>query len=200
LVKGCQIARLSQADKNGWVEVYLLDGKVGYVKEKFICSCVKSLIRDEYKDFNMNMNSKDRIRLFLNQRLGITEEEFRQNIVDTADEYLDVQYRWGGKTHFGIDCSGFCSMVYMLNGIIIYRDSKIKEGFPIHEISIDEMDIGDIMFFDGHVAIYTGDSEYLHATAKNGSDGVDLNSLDPEEDDYYREDLAKGIKMVGSIF
>ena len=47
-------------------------------------------------------------------------------------------------------------MAYMLNGIIIYRDAKIIEGFPMHAIDISEMKPGDLIFFPGHVAMYIG--------------------------------------------
>ena len=90
-------------------------------------------------------------------------------------------------------------MAYLLCGIQIYRDANIKENFALHEITIDEMKPGDLLFFPGHVAMYLGDDRFCHATAKAGSDGFVINSLNPEHPDY-REDLHKRITQIGSYF
>ena len=90
-------------------------------------------------------------------------------------------------------------MAYWLNGVTIWRDASIKEGFPLHEIPREAMQPGDPLFFPGHVAMYLGDGKYIHSTAKNGSDGVVINSLNPADPDY-REDLDKGMTAVGSLF
>jgi cell wall-associated NlpC family hydrolase len=90
-------------------------------------------------------------------------------------------------------------MAYLLNGVIIFRDARITEGFPIHEIGYENMKPGDLMFFPGHVAMYIGNDKYVHSTGKNGSDGVVINSLNPKDPDY-REDLPKVLKAVGSLF
>ena len=131
--------------------------------------------------------------------IGLPEEALRQRLCDTARLYLRTQYRWGGKSPPGIDCSGLASMSYLLNGIIIYRDAKIMEGFPIHEIPREAMKPGDLMYFPGHVAMYLGEGKYIHSTGKAGSDGVVVNSLDPEAPDY-RPDLPEKLTAVGSYF
>lgn len=174
LTRGATICVNSPADDNGWVNVGMCDGTNGYMKERFL---------SEYKKTIGN----------------VEEEQLRLEIVCTALSYLGTQYRWGGKSTLGIDCSGLCAMAYLLNGIIIYRDAHMKEGFPVHEITFEDRKPADLIFFPGHVAIYMGKDKYIHATAKNGSDGVVINSLNPKDKDY-REDLAKNIKAVGSIF
>ena len=90
-------------------------------------------------------------------------------------------------------------MSYLLNGIIIYRDAKIMEGFPIHEIDRKDMKPGDLMLFPGHVAMYMGDDRYIHSTGKAGDDGVVINSLNPNDPDY-RADLPDKLTAVGSYF
>lgn len=59
------------------------------------------------------------------------EDANRRQVVQDALSYLGVQYRWGGKSPEGIDCSGLASMAYLLNGLAIFRNSRPSAGFPV---------------------------------------------------------------------
>jgi len=109
--------------------------------------------------------------------------EFPQNIsrvaiCKTAKMYLNSQYRWGGKSPMGIDCSGLCFMAYYLNGMKIYRDAKIMPGFPIKEISLEAMQEADLLFFPGHVGMCLGDGTMLHSS--ESGNGVKVELLTPK--------------------
>ena len=160
--------------ENGWTKVRLVDGREGYTQTSIL---------DTYHA----------------QPLSADEDTLRKALCDAALLYQGTQYRWGGKSPMGIDCSGLCSMAYMLCGVLIYRDAKIMEGFPMHEISLDNIKPGDLLFFPGHVAMYLGEGRYIHSTGRKGDDGVVFNSLDPNAPDY-RADLVARITQVGSIF
>lgn len=161
-------------EKEGWIKVALADGRIGYTKEKYI--------GEYYSD-----------------PFTTDEAAFRKRVVEMAKLYLGTQYRWGGKSPLGIDCSGMTSMSYMLCGVMIYRDASIQEGFPVKEIPYEEKKPGDLLYFPGHIAMYMGDDMYIHSTGRNGSDGVVINSLNPAHE-LYREDLVQSLKCVGSIF
>lgn len=92
----------------------------------------------------------------------------------------------------------FGTLFYFLfnNGIIIYRDSQIKEGYSIKKIDRENMKPGDLIYYPGHITMYIGEDKYIHSTGASG--GVVINSFNPE-DLNYREDLAD-IKEIGSIF
>lgn len=170
---GSLISPVGEA-KDGWQEVVLADGRSGFVMAGILGEYYTEPV---YED----------------------EKSLRAALVEAAMRYQGAHYRWGGKSPRGIDCSGLCSMAYLLCGIQIYRDANIKEDFALHEITIDEMKPGDLLFFPGHVAMYLGDDRFCHATAKAGSDGFVINSLNPEHPDY-REDLHKRITQIGSYF
>lgn len=173
LTRGAVVSPLCEA-ADGWVRVLLCDGRTGFTKESFLGELRTG-------------------------RPPADEETLRRCFADTALSYLGTAYRWGGKTPLGIDCSGLVSMSYLLCGVTIWRDAKLMEGYPLHEIPRDRLKAGDLIFFPGHVAMYLGGGRYVHATGRSGSDGVVINSLDPGAPDY-REDLAKGITACGSIF
>ncbi len=174
VTRGGRLRVIESADANGWVKVELVDGTCGYIKEKYLGPLYLSIFTEN-------------------------EEEFRAHVVETAKLYLGTQYRWGGKSPLGIDCSGLTSMSYMLCGVFIYRDAQIRDGFPVHEIPFEEKKPGDLIFFPGHIAMYIGNDQYIHSTGKNGSDGVVINSFNPN-DECYRPDLVENILYTGSIF
>ena len=135
----------------------------------------------------------------LDRWYGGSEEAFRNALVEQAKRYLGTEYRWGGKSGRGIDCSGLVSSAYMQCGVLIYRDARLVEGWPMHEIPKEQVRRGDALYFPGHIALYLGEGRYIHSTGAAGSGGVVLNSLDPD-DPLYREDLVKSLYAVGSLF
>ena len=174
LTRGALVSPAGAPNADGWLRVELPDGRQGYTKCSFLGEYCEKPRSDD-------------------------PEELRKAVVETALSYQGTHYRWGGKTSMGIDCSGLVSMSYLLNGVVIYRDAGIVEGFPVHAIPREAMKPGDLLFFPGHVAMYLSQGRYIHSTARNGSDGVVINSLDPCHPDY-RADLDRDMTAVGTVF
>ena len=173
LTRGGNLISTGEVSENkNFIKVKLPNSDFGWIRKSFI-----SELKTDY-------DVKD-------------EKSLRENLTKAALSYLGTQYRWGGKSPMGIDCSGLCSMAYMLNGILIYRDADIKEGFPIKEIPFENIEKGDLIFFPGHVAMYLEDGNYVHSSTSN--DIVKINSLN-ENAENYNEYLGKCIKRFGSIF
>lgn len=107
---------------------------------------------------------------------GITS---KQNLLDTAFMYLNSPYLWGGKTPFGIDCSGFTQMVYKLNGYSLLRDASQQATQGEALSFIEESEPGDLAFFDNeegriiHVGIIMEDNHIIHAHGKVRIDRLD---------------------------
>lgn len=130
---------------------------------------------------------------------GGSEAAFRAAVIAAAKKYLGTEYRWGGKSPLGIDCSGLTSTSYLQNGVVIYRDAKIVEGWPVHPIPREAAQPGDLLYFPKHIALYLGGGEYIHSTGAAASGGVVINSLDPASP-LYRRDLDESLLTAGSIF
>ncbi len=111
------------------------------------------------------------------------EDVLRKNIITSAESYLGTQYRWGGKSTLGIDCSGLCSMAYMLNGILIYRDARIVEDFPIEKILYSELKPADLIYSKGHIMMYLGNGKMIHSS--NSRSGVAYDDVYKEEQTVY---------------
>lgn len=173
-----------ESETEGWAKVELADGRTGFMRNQYL----------REKEFSQAGAWEAEL-----PQKEVEEQVFRNAVVGCALSYLGVQYRWGGRSTAGIDCSGLTSVCYMLNGILTYRDAKIAEGYPVHEIPRSAMKMGDLLYFPGHIAMYLGEGRYIHSTGRIGSGGVVINSLNPADVDY-RKDLNESLYAVGSIF
>jgi hypothetical protein len=107
----------------------------------------------------------------------------KSNIIQTAFLYLNSPYLWGGKTPFGIDCSGFTQMVYKLNGYKLLRDASQQATQGDALSFIEESEPGDLAFFDNaegniiHVGIIMKDNYIIHAHGKVRIDRLDHSGI-----------------------
>ncbi|WP_044397598.1 C40 family peptidase [Lacinutrix sp. Hel_I_90] len=107
----------------------------------------------------------------------------KEALVNTAFSYLNAPYLWGGKTPFGIDCSGFTQMVYKLNGYKILRDASQQASQGEALSFIEESEPGDLAFFDNaegtitHVGIIMRDNYIIHAHGKVRIDRLDHSGI-----------------------
>lgn len=111
--------------------------------------------------------------------LKISGQKPKSNLINTAFMYLNAPYLWGGKTPFGIDCSGFTQMVYKLNGYKLLRDASQQATQGEALSFIEESEPGDLAFFDNeegniiHVGIIMDDNYIIHASGKVRIDRLD---------------------------
>ena len=195
------LVRISEKSRteDDWIRVVLPNGREGWMRTHFL------MPRRDGDGFleDGRLPGISEAAAFVQMGRKENEEALRQEIADRALSFLGTQYRWGGKTAMGIDCSGLAFMSYLMSGILIYRDARIMPGFPVREIPMgnpaETARVGDLFFFPGHVAVSLGDGRFVHATAYPGCGCVTVNSLN-EKDPDFRKDLREKLIAVGSVF
>ena len=100
----------------------------------------------------------------------------RSAIVDYALSFVgNVPYVYGGNSlSTGVDCSGFVQQVYKHFGYSLPRTSD-SQGSCGSSVSSSEMRPGDLVYYGGHIAIYIGGGEVVHAS--NERTGIKVSTL-----------------------
>jgi len=164
VVMGDLVKRTGQ--QKGWFAIELPDGRSGFLPE------------NAAQDYNKWIQSR---------------RPTADNIEKTARLFLGRPYLWGGNSPKGLDCSGFCKLTFLMNGIELNRNAseQVRQGL---EVPIDpefsKLKKGDLLFFgwgrnsDGpewvtHVAIYLGKKSFIQS-----AEMVKISSLDPSASNY----------------
>ncbi|MGI6028174.1 MAG: NlpC/P60 family protein [Candidatus Heteroscillospira sp.] len=112
-------------------------------------------------------------------------------IVDTGMKYMGVPYVWAGTSPKGFDCSGFVYYVFQENGYKTNRTaaSLFNNGEYIDRANLQPGDI--ICFYNGgysyigHVGIYIGNNQFIHASSSGGKVEIDSLSANYYNNHYY---------------
>jgi len=118
-----------------------------------------------------------------------------QRILEAAQIYLNAPYLWGGRSPFGIDCSGFIQMVFKVNGIYLSRDAQqqAQTGETVNFIS--DAVPGDVVFFDNnegeitHTGLIIAKNKIMHASGSVRVDVIDHYGIYNYEDNRYTHKL-----------
>ena len=116
-------------------------------------------------------------------------------IESTALSFLNAPYLWGGRSLFGIDCSGFAQVVYKICGIPLPRDAnqQVEMGSAVNFVS--ESVPGDLAFFGEseeditHVGIILDGGRIIHSSGKVRIDKFDHQGIFVRETGSYSHSL-----------
>ena len=105
------------------------------------------------------------------------------DIIGTALKFLNTPYLWGGRTVFGIDCSGFTQLVFKMNGMVLPRDAYQQADLGTLVHSVEDAQPGDLAFFELskgkiiHTGIILPNREIIHSSGNVHIDRVDNQGI-----------------------
>lgn len=149
----------AEGETKGFFKVVIPDGRKGYIRKK---ECVSF---QEWSSRQPNIKS----------------------LLSLPHKMMGTPYIWGGASVRAVDCSGFVKIAYFSQGIILARDAsqQARYGEVIDFRNPDNLQPGDLLFFGrddkhiGHVGIYLGNSDFIHASGR-----VHISSIDPKDPKY----------------
>ncbi|NNF01714.1 MAG: C40 family peptidase [Bacteroidia bacterium] len=150
----------------------------------------------------MNFRLNNIKGIFTGRAIEPQYERNHPHLIKVAMKYLNTPYLWGGRSPFGIDCSGFTQVIYKFVGLKLKRDAyqQAEEGRPVNMIS--EAKEGDLAFFknkDGkvtHVGIIMGDDKIIHASGKVRIDKIDSYGIFDGESKAYSHQLHSIRRLI----
>ena len=165
--------KLLSSEKNYTTDV------LDIIKSDSFQTIVMGSVLPEIQDSIFKFNNTD----YTFDGLITNGKQEKKMLVENAMMYLNSPYLWGGRTPFGIDCSGLSQMVYRLNGMDIPRDADEQAKVGTTLSFVEESEPGDLAFFDNeegnivHVGIVLENNHIIHASGKVRIDKIDQQGI-----------------------
>lgn len=165
-----------------WTKIRAVDNVVGYVKSTLLGEerprkyKLRSMFRNEVMalPFGSYVDERDVDYFHIPRSLLLPKDEIF-NPLKIYKEFMGIPYLWGGTSDFGFDCSGFVQRLFRFSGLEIPRNSSQQRDASITVSNFESALPGDLIFFKGHVALYLGKGEIVHA---NGTySRITINNL-----------------------
>ena len=124
-----------------------------------------------------------------------TNEVGSKSLLETIKSFINSPYLWGGKTKYGVDCSGLVQSIFKTLNIILPRDSHEQSDFGV-EIK-EAYKLGDLGFFGenlnriSHVGIFVDNETIVHAYGKVRMDKINSEGIYNNEEKRVTHFLQK---------
>lgn len=139
---------------------------------------------------------------FNGEAKSLTQKRNYEFLKTIAMRYINSPYLWGGKTPFGIDCSGFTQQVFKISGYKLQRDARAQalQGDAVEDLT--QAIPGDLLFFQNpegrinHVGILLEENEVIHASGRVRIDQVDSAGILDTSNNLYTHKLASIRRII----
>ena len=167
-------------------EAWMDTKQISPVSDEFVVSRKRNLVKEP---FQSTMTESGKVLLSMGSEVNFETtaptrgRDLSESIVNCAKEFLNVPYLWGGKSFFGIDCSGFTQIIYKIYDIKIPRDTYQQAELGEALTFIEEAKPGDLAFFENkegrihHVGIILAEQKIIHAHGKVRIDSLDSTGI-----------------------
>ena len=151
-----------------------------------------------YNKASFNIEDKN-YQLFLGETSEYLEKINGKKIVLLAKRLLNTPYLWGGKSSFGIDCSGLTQLIFSLFNYHLPRNASQQEALG-DDVFISESKAGDLAFFVSennkitHVGIMMNNHQIIHASGTVRIDTIDEKGI--LKDKEYTHQLYKIKRLI----
>ena len=128
----------------------------------------------------------------------------REIAITQALKYFNAPYLWGGRTPFGVDCSGLTQIIYKMIGIKLPRDASEQVSMGTAMSFVDEAEPGDLAFFDDeegnivHVGIIWKRNKIIHASGQVRIDNVDQFGIFNIDTNRYTHKMRVMKKIISA--
>jgi hypothetical protein len=198
----------------GWIDIKQCRPVTDVFAENFcssrspFCYDLLQMVFNETKKIAIPIVLGSTLPLMKEQKFSIDEDTYsfegegyaapnatRGMICKTALLYLNSPYLWGGRSPFGIDCSGLVQMVFRMNGYRMKRDAaqQANQGETVSFVS--EAEPGDLVYFDNeegniiHTGIILPNHKVIHSSGRVRIDDLDHEGIYSAELQKYTHRL-----------
>ena len=132
-----------------------------------------------YKSSNNTFRIGTEYYTIQGEKILQAKKNIRNILIENALKYFNSPYLWGGRSPFGVDCSGFTQILYKMIGMPIPRDANQQANIGENLTFVEEALPGDLAFFDNeegkivHVGIIWEKNKIIHSSGKVRIDNID---------------------------
>jgi hypothetical protein len=127
-----------------------------------------------------------------------------QKVFETARQFMNTPYLWGGRSVFGFDCSGFIQTVHKIHGIYLQRETSQQASAGQLISTLKDAVVGDLAFFcndEGminHVGMVLSDSIIIHCSGWVRVDRLDEKGIFNQQSGVYTHQLKELRRVTGN--